>query len=300
MDPDFPPSCPGCGYDLSAIASSWLVQEPPACPISGTCSECGGGLEWPRVMNPGRWGPRWSFEHSDRPRLRRWAMTSLVSVAPGILWRGLRRGRGIRLERLWVLALSWVVLVHIALTIAAGLWRSGFGLPARVWMDHLPWWIFPYNAEFQVQMATAGSSRLLNAKAGAVLSYLPAAAAPVWLVLLGMLLPSLRLPRRDLLRAGLLSVPTAAIACGLGLAGQIGCTDLERRLTGAAGNPPVGVDLLHVLTLVGYPVFLCFWWREALSRYFGLRRSGWIAVLLGLLIVATIVVATMVYDWLVT
>lgn len=300
MDPEFPPLCPSCGYDLSAIVASWPTLAVPACPISGTCSECGGGLEWRRVMDPATWGPWWSLEHAERATLWRWLAATLVSAAPGVLWRGLKPGRGIRLGRLWLLALSWVVIVHVALTGVAGVWRSPLSFPATTWLDHLPWWIFPYGERFEVGLAVPGTARVLSASTGAVLAYVPAAAIPMWIVVLGLVFPGLRLPRRDVLRAALLSVPMAALACGLILAGDAACVRLGVRLAGTTGDPPLMVDALLALVILWYPVFLCFWWREALSAYFGVRRAGWLASLLGVLVVATVVGLVSLYGWLAT
>lgn len=53
-------ACPHCGYDLSGVIAAWR----DACPLSGTCSECGGAVAWPEVMQARLPAPAWSLEHA--------------------------------------------------------------------------------------------------------------------------------------------------------------------------------------------------------------------------------------------
>jgi hypothetical protein len=44
------PLCPRCGYDQSGTVATWKE----ACPLTGTCSECGLLFAWEDVLNPDR------------------------------------------------------------------------------------------------------------------------------------------------------------------------------------------------------------------------------------------------------
>lgn len=54
-------NCPRCGYDQSGIIATWDSAD--ACPLEGTCSECGLTILWRDLLNPQWTLPRWSFEH---------------------------------------------------------------------------------------------------------------------------------------------------------------------------------------------------------------------------------------------
>ena len=43
-------SCPRCDYDLSGEVATW--DRAGACPLEGTCPECGGALHWKNVLRP--------------------------------------------------------------------------------------------------------------------------------------------------------------------------------------------------------------------------------------------------------
>ena len=118
------PACPDCGYDLSGVAASWA----DACPLSGTCSECGAALIWSDVMNaPDRTLP-WFVEHPAPGRrpglfLRSWATWALTLIPWAFWWRVSFSGQ----RSLWRLFL-WLPLLlvplHIAKAITANLARA--------------------------------------------------------------------------------------------------------------------------------------------------------------------------------
>lgn len=59
-----PPACPRCGYDLTGQAATWA----DACPLAGTCSECGLNFRWSEILSDVNRGPPWLVEHRPRER----------------------------------------------------------------------------------------------------------------------------------------------------------------------------------------------------------------------------------------
>ena len=55
------PRCPRCGYDLAGVPPTWTTQ----CPLVGTCSECGGHLDWMLLQGPGGRMPPWFVENPN-------------------------------------------------------------------------------------------------------------------------------------------------------------------------------------------------------------------------------------------
>lgn len=53
------PKCPRCGYDQSGEAATW----DEACPVEGTCPECGHGFGWADLYDPSRQDDAWLIEH---------------------------------------------------------------------------------------------------------------------------------------------------------------------------------------------------------------------------------------------
>ncbi len=79
--------CPRCTYDLTGIIDSWH----DACPLTGTCSECGLSFTWHDVLRGPLSYPRWSFEHAlPSRRIPAFFSTLSRTLLPTHLWRGLR------------------------------------------------------------------------------------------------------------------------------------------------------------------------------------------------------------------
>lgn len=102
------PICPRCAYDLSGIVESWKN----ACPLAGTCSECGLTYTWRDVISGPLRLPRWSFEHATPNRLVPTFFATLWRILfPTRLWRSIRLEMRIEPRRLMALvifgALAW-------------------------------------------------------------------------------------------------------------------------------------------------------------------------------------------------
>lgn len=79
------PMCPRCGYDQSGEAATWEG----ACPVEGTCPECGHGFGWADVFDPSRQDVAWSVETSGagHRRLLRTHKMAVRMALPWIYWK---------------------------------------------------------------------------------------------------------------------------------------------------------------------------------------------------------------------
>jgi len=104
------PACPGCGYDQSGAVATWTH----ACPLTITCTECGGVFPCSNIFARVEIGPAWSFEHARRRILRRWIATTVKVFEPSRLWREVRPEHPVRRGRLAILAAMWLAVLHLA------------------------------------------------------------------------------------------------------------------------------------------------------------------------------------------
>lgn len=90
--------CPRCGYDLRGEMESWRER----CPLHGRCPECGVALEWPEMLAPHKFEPRWcvEFVKSRRGTLFAAHKTFIRCWRPWRFWSRLRMPYPIRRARL--------------------------------------------------------------------------------------------------------------------------------------------------------------------------------------------------------
>jgi hypothetical protein len=113
------PACPRCGYDQSGAVRSWERASPPACPLEGTCPECGLGLEWRLVFRPELAPEARTFEQAERRLVRAFIRTYWLALRPWALWQLVRLEQRVRVGRaLLVGALGAVISSGVALAIA--------------------------------------------------------------------------------------------------------------------------------------------------------------------------------------
>lgn len=93
------PTCPRCGYDLRGLVRAW----DKACPLEGTCTECGLEFEWSKVLRPERYEPRWCVEfapHGTRSFIISSARTMGRTLWPWGFWKRLNMALEVRWRRL--------------------------------------------------------------------------------------------------------------------------------------------------------------------------------------------------------
>ncbi len=96
--PESAPQCPRCGYDLRGAVAAWRH----ACPMTGTCTECGLSFDWAEVLVPQKFEPRWCVEFTRPPQRFAWAClgTILRSALPWRFWSALNMSMPVRPVRL--------------------------------------------------------------------------------------------------------------------------------------------------------------------------------------------------------
>lgn len=166
----FVPECSRCGYDLSALPSTWEEL----CPVEGRCSECGLEFRWGDVLGGPEPVPHWFVEAPLRETAHRYSMLRrLVSTWPRVLgpasfWRQVRLEHRVRIQALvavWALCLA---LLHFAGSSWVIATLSGFGRGRQrgmIWSDMVEMilWPFPFatNPWFWIGIATALISPLV-------------------------------------------------------------------------------------------------------------------------------------------
>lgn len=138
------PCCPRCDYDQSGAIASWAE----ACPLRGTCPECGYEFAWREVYSVQERTNARFVEHARVWRVPGAAWRSLVWTAvPGIFWRQVQLRHEVRVQR-WLVWFAWTIGLLYALGAAfvvAGRWvhetrtRMPGGFKGAAPFD--PWWV---------------------------------------------------------------------------------------------------------------------------------------------------------------
>ncbi|MCA3004539.1 MAG: hypothetical protein LW650_09400 [Planctomycetaceae bacterium] len=158
-----PPACPRCGYDLTGQVATWAH----ACPLAGTCSECGLNFRWSEILGDLNRGPAWLVEHRPRERpsrprrlwnLYRRCWTTVWQLRrPARFWHSVPMAVPVSLTKLALLALllvgslqTIVSLGGLMLTFAVkyGSPRYGF-VPTISWINGAmkPWLLITPDAD---------------------------------------------------------------------------------------------------------------------------------------------------------
>ncbi|MBS0196227.1 MAG: hypothetical protein JSR77_05665 [Planctomycetes bacterium] len=103
------PECPRCGYDLGGEVARWG----DSCPTTGTCSECGHGLEWADVFAPDRKICPGLVEHAVGVRQSiAWGLrTGIWMVVPWLFWRRVKLHHEVRPRKIVIALLACLAVV---------------------------------------------------------------------------------------------------------------------------------------------------------------------------------------------
>jgi len=258
--------------------------------MDGLCSECGLTFDWGRVLSPRAMGPEWSMEH--RRGVRRWLATSRVSLRPACLTRELGIDHQVRAGRLVIFLLAWVAGWYVLFGLARFTLLAGPALLAstrsnrdwdtlRAGERALAW---PYGT-VAIPLPSGGGTEG-SVLPMLILAYLPAAAMPLLMMILGETFARASVRKRHLLRAAAYSAPGATLFLHLMIVSFL-CLISVSSPAGASGVEPFVV----MATVVGYFVWLTRWWWLFVKRYLRLPHAGAIALVLMLTSVLGVVTA---------
>jgi hypothetical protein len=108
--------CPRCDYDMRGLVGSWS----DACPLEGTCSECGLSFHWRDVLHPAYGIAPWCVEtkRSLRALPAQVIGTLLRTARPRRFWSSIALHHAIRWPRLAALVVSLMLATLILLDLA--------------------------------------------------------------------------------------------------------------------------------------------------------------------------------------
>jgi hypothetical protein len=155
------PACPRCGYDLSGQVAAWHpahTEDAPLqgaqCPLAGTCSECGLGLEWSKVFRPTC--PLWYIEHQRHQLRLPLLATGVRALLPAYFWRRIALESPWRPRRLGAFAGAWALVVAMTLTLAAATWSASATYASS------NWWGSPHMRYAGREITTASANQTPN------------------------------------------------------------------------------------------------------------------------------------------
>ncbi len=293
-------ACPRCRYDLSGAVGSWAS----ACPLQGTCSECGAPFEWADVFRPERRVVRGFFEHARGAwRTPLWSLTTLLWTAlPWIYWR--RVGdRPLVLPRAWlwplVASAPFYVLGSMLFMVGHLVWLYGVMSPpgAYEWWAGLNCWIGPVFSIVPrfpppgLSLQVIPGRWMLLAGASVTLCVV----FPLVLLALNRLPSSPALPTRMILRAALYSFTWVPVAMMFRLAHAVWYVDVTIGWARAPGYTGRAAFLKEFAVAGGAALLLWIglWWWCALAAMVGRRNAVrfWLACAIAGCLAAALVLA---------
>lgn len=125
LEPTPFPACPRCAYDQSGATAAWN----DACPLQGTCPECGLVFFWGDLLNPRLDSVLQYFEHAPTRRFRALRCTVSAVHRPTRYWSAYLLHYPLRISRLIAFAALGTLYSWFRIGIVAGLlWFLADGL----------------------------------------------------------------------------------------------------------------------------------------------------------------------------
>ena len=214
--------CPRCGYDLTGETDRWT----DACPLESVCPECGWAVRWSSVFGPMQAIPRWSVERPNaRPR-RAYPATFFRSLRPARFWGGLEMTAH---ARLWSLA-WYAVISACVVTLLAAIPEVAIDLNLGYLHYHFTPSRFAHHAPKPTMAAVCQTASMIVGPFGTVwwtwhrgvnfyiewvllLPPLFVALCPLAYLCLPTTLNACKVRKTHIVRAFLLGVPIAMLAC---------------------------------------------------------------------------------------
>lgn len=300
--------CPRCAYDLSGETARWAS----ACPLSGTCPECGVTLDWSALFRPDLSLTPGFFEHVRGVRrgapalLRTW----LLTLYPLRLWSRVRLEAPVRPRR----ALLWLTILLLTPRLLGSalntFWLTRMATHsmqpvhatsvANVWLDGLLW------VDLRARPALVGSD--LPDTPPAIVPMLLASLAPgVLLLVLSSLRTAANVRAAHVLRASVYSLSWLAPFALLSLLRAAG---RAWAVLAAGAAPGVGTDLEGPLARIAHALmyrqppfiaivlaaWLALWWSATVIVHFRITRPARLLVLMALVSLLAAVVGLVLND----
>ncbi len=285
------PVCPRCGYSLRGVA-----QWTDACPLTGTCSECGLEVEWRKAFtilpHP------WLFERLWRIRpARSFVATASRTLRPWRLWNEVDLSEPFVPGAALVFNLLLCLLILCAdvclgvLTVFVQIGLSDYlagGVRLRDVMD--------------VLFSLAGALLRVMSIFGGLMA-LWSVVLTVCLLLLPTSLRRARVLPHHLMRIAFYSCPFVVFTCITGYGALYALALVVIQFTTSFITPWFAVPIA-IMALITPPLSIILYYRWALRDYLKLPHSWWVSILLTLLaglvtlaLVAIVTVPLGYTDW---
>jgi hypothetical protein len=291
------PECPRCGYDQQGAVASWHADpaaESAACPLTGTCSECGLVFAWPDLLLLERTQCPGLFEHvrGFDARFSAWWRNTLWMIFPAIFWSRVKLHHIVRPRRILLPIVVAIVLfvlerILLAVFVGIGLFAASPNSPTDSGpLDDLNWYgmnewpiagLFPYFRSTGWGMESTDFGGLLAAIFASALMW------PLLLLVLPQTRAQAKIRLAHIQRAFLYSLWPLSIIFTLSILG------LLIDALAFTGLVPASVPIRHLAILIIVPAISCgviyvlwlaVWWSVAINTGWKVHRGWPVAILL--------------------
>lgn len=309
---DTRPSCPRCGYDQSGAIAAWERIEPPSCPLSSLCTECGLEFLWRDLLNPTYARLPQLFEHARQRRITAFLVTWRRAASPRGFWDWVGLQHDVVMTRIGLfIAIAMPLIAAASVAVMVGLhaivWSSL--LPSIAWQyvnrSHILGPIYPLGDGYLLLSGWSLTLRqvCLPLELLGVLIFL---FAPLTLLLLPQTLRRARIRPVHIFRAfaySLLGVPMRLVLARIVALCLHGAAGLFDALGSHSLWPEAMAESVYLcrdwIVLGVLIAWTTTWWWSACEGYFKLPSSKRIvAVMMVVAILLSIAVMTFaVGDW---
>lgn len=291
------PECPRCGYDQQGAVAAWHADpaaESAACPLTGTCSECGFVFEWPDLLIPERTQCPGLFEHvrGFDARFAAWWRNTLWMIFPAIFWSRVKMHHVVRPRRILLpIAIALVLFllerIMLAFLVGTALVSSSPRSPISPGpLDELNWYgmnewhiagLFPFFRSTGWGIESTDFGGLLAAIIAAALMW------PLLLVVLPQTRAQAKVRLAHVQRAFLYSLWPLVIIFTLSILGLLIDALAFTGLVSASipiRNLAIIIIVPAIIGGVLYLLWLAAWWSVAMNTGWKVHRGWPVAMLL--------------------
>lgn len=282
------PLCPRCGYDQSGAIAAWERIDPPSCPLSTTCTECGLDFAWRDLLNPIYSRQLTMFEHAQLRRPTSFLSTWWRAARPWSFWSWLRMEHRIVPRRIAGFAACGFLFTHILLILFSA--AVAIAMKLALSLAPRPMWLYdsalsaaghaayPLGSDWSYAGPHSSISRAIAPLE--MVSFLTVLLVPFTFALLPVTLRRARVRRGHLARIWAYSLAWIPLAFGAsGLVVQVlKILDFIGRMLGKSW-PWFSITIDHLrlrgawITLAAAGIWSALWWSLAARRYLRLPHA---------------------------